>query len=86
MCISRQVNKNLITISHVSDDITPQMKLSTTVYYLLISRQSFKLLKEIERVYIFLIDQTPNWDTSHKHTNNINLKKTYLGQFQYFNI
>ena len=47
------------------------MKLLTTVNYLLISRQSFKLLKEFERVYIyFLIDQTRNWDASHKHTNS----------------
>ena len=60
---------------HVSDDITTQVKLLTTVNNLLISLQSFKLLKEFERVYIFLIDQTPNWDTSNKHTNNINLKK-----------
>ena len=51
---------------HVSDDIITQMKLLTTVKYLLISQQSFKLLKEFERVYIFLIDQIPNWDTSHK--------------------
>ena len=67
---------------HVSDDITPQIKLLTTVNYLLISRQSFKPLKEFERDYIFLIDQTPNWDTSHKRTNNINLKQTYCGIFQ----
>ena len=69
---------------HVSDDITPQMKV---IDYSALSRNQptkFQAPKRVWKSLLILIDLTANWNTRHKHTNNINLKQTYWGKFQYF--